>query len=67
MSDPSVKDKIVIITGASRGIGLAVSRRLAEKGAKVVLAARDQKALEKAADLIKAEGGIAISIPDPYQ
>jgi 3-oxoacyl-[acyl-carrier protein] reductase len=63
MNDLSVKEKIVIVTGASRGIGLAVSRLLAEKGAHVALVARDQKALEEACHLIKTGGGDAISIP----
>jgi NAD(P)-dependent dehydrogenase (short-subunit alcohol dehydrogenase family) len=35
-----IKDKIAIVTGASGGIGLAVARLLAQRGAKVVLAAR---------------------------
>ncbi len=63
MNDPAVKGKIVIVTGASRGIGLSVSRLLAQEGARVVLVARDQKALEKAGSLIKTEGGAALSIP----
>ena len=35
-----LKDKVVIITGASSGIGLAAARAFAHKGAKVVMAAR---------------------------
>jgi NADP-dependent 3-hydroxy acid dehydrogenase YdfG len=42
-----IKDKIVIVTGASGGIGLAVARLLAEKGAKVVLAARSADKLKR--------------------
>lgn len=44
---------MVIITGASRGIGKATSVLFAEKGAKVVLAARDLQDLEKTAEEIK--------------
>jgi len=44
---------VVIITGASRGIGKATSVLFAEKGAKVVLAARDLQDLEKTAEEIK--------------
>ncbi len=49
----SVQDKVVIITGASRGIGQVTALLFAEKGAKVVLAARDQKDLGKTAEEIK--------------
>ena len=35
-----IKDKVIIITGASEGIGLATAKHLSEKGAKIVLAAR---------------------------
>lgn len=45
----NIQDKVVIITGASTGIGLAIAKRLAREGAKLVLAARDKKALESAA------------------
>ena len=36
----NIKDKVVVITGASSGMGEAAARHLAEKGAKVVMAAR---------------------------
>jgi short-subunit dehydrogenase len=42
-----IKDKVIIVTGASKGIGLATSRLLANKGAKVVLAARSFNILKK--------------------
>ena len=40
-----IKDKIIIVTGATQGIGLAAVRLFAEKGAKVVLVARSKDAL----------------------
>ena len=56
-----VEGKVVIITGASSGIGEAAARLLAEEGAKVVLAARRDKT-QKVADEIKAAGGEAIFV-----
>ncbi len=43
----NVQDKIVIVTGASSGIGLATAKLLAEHGAKVVLVSRSKEKLEK--------------------
>lgn len=57
-----IKNKVVIITGASSGIGAATARLLAQKGAKVVLAARNTEALEKLCKEIKGFGGNAISM-----
>lgn len=43
----NVEEKIVILTGASSGIGEATAKVLANKGAKVVLAARREERLRK--------------------
>jgi NADP-dependent 3-hydroxy acid dehydrogenase YdfG len=42
-----IKDKVVVITGASSGIGEATARLLADKGAKVVLGARREHKLKR--------------------
>lgn len=55
----AIKDKVVIITGASSGIGEATAKMLASKGAKVVLGARNTDKLQKITDEIKANGGQA--------
>ncbi len=53
-------DRVAIITGASRGIGLASAALLASRGASVVLTSRDQVAVERAAATIP--GGRAIGV-----
>jgi NADP-dependent 3-hydroxy acid dehydrogenase YdfG len=47
-----IKDKVIIITGASQGIGEAAAKLLSEKGAKVVLAARSENTLNELAKLL---------------
>jgi len=59
----SVRDRVIIITGASSGIGEATARRLAREGAAVVLAARRRERLERLAEEITASGGRALAIP----
>ncbi len=55
------RDKVVIITGASYGIGAATAKQLAAKGAKVVLGARRRDQLEELARDIQKAGGQAAS------
>ena len=55
-----IKDKVVIITGASSGIGEATAKLLASKGAKVVLGARREHQLRQLVDEIKRAGGQAV-------
>jgi 3-oxoacyl-[acyl-carrier protein] reductase len=47
--DLGLTDKVCVVTGASRGIGLATGRRLCEEGARVLFVGRDAEALEEAA------------------
>ena len=54
-----IKDKVVIITGASSGIGEATAKLLASKGAKVVLGARREQKLEQLVGEIQSAGGQA--------
>ncbi|MCH7657652.1 MAG: SDR family oxidoreductase [Bacteroidetes bacterium] len=50
------KNKVAIVTGSSSGIGLATARLLAEKGAKVVLAARNKEKLDEIVKELKENG-----------
>ena len=56
----NIKDKVVIITGASSGIGEATAKELASKGAKVILAARREDRLKQLQAEIQTSGGQAI-------
>jgi len=57
-----MKDKVVIVTGASSGIGLAIAREFARLGAKVVLAARRSEILESIESSLKSAGYEAIAV-----
>jgi 3-oxoacyl-[acyl-carrier protein] reductase len=58
----ALSGKVVIVTGASRGIGAAAAAALAEAGAAVMLAARDGKLAVKVAGQIEAAGGKAAAL-----
>ncbi len=59
MKQQSLKDKVVVITGASSGIGKACAISFAGQGAKVMLAARDEIKLSLTVNEITSKGGIA--------
>ncbi|HEX6588570.1 MAG TPA: SDR family oxidoreductase, partial [Longimicrobiales bacterium] len=58
-----LRDQVIVITGASSGIGLASAFAAARAGARVVLAARNATDLEGAVRRIEAEGGVALAVP----
>ena len=60
MEVSNITDKVVVITGASSGIGESTAKLLAEKGAKVVLGARRSKRIDTVVQEISASGGKAI-------
>jgi NAD(P)-dependent dehydrogenase (short-subunit alcohol dehydrogenase family) len=59
----ALSGRIALVTGASRGIGAAVAKRLAKESAHVILLARTQGGLEEVDDEIRAAGGQATLIP----
>ena len=66
----SLRDRVAIVTGASRGIGRVVARRLGAAGVAVVAAAREQHAEAAAADICKAGGravAVSVDVTDPGQ
>jgi NAD(P)-dependent dehydrogenase (short-subunit alcohol dehydrogenase family) len=56
-----LKDKVIVITGASRGIGEAIARACIEAGANVVLASRKQADLDRVASSLPPERAIALA------
>jgi NAD(P)-dependent dehydrogenase (short-subunit alcohol dehydrogenase family) len=58
-----LRGKVAIITGSSRGLGLASAKGMAEHGARVVISGRKVEAAEAAASEIRGAGGEAIAVP----
>jgi dehydrogenase/reductase SDR family protein 4 len=58
-----LRGKVAIITGSSRGLGLASAIGMAEHGAKVVISGRKSEACDAAAAQIRSAGGQAIAAP----
>src|SRR5688500_16212496 len=65
------KPQVVVVTGASAGVGRATVRKFAERGAHVALLARGEDGLEAARGEVEAAGGRAVVLPtdvaDPAQ
>ena len=57
-----LSDQVIVITGASSGIGLVTARLAAKGGARVVLNARNEEALQQVTDEINTQGGAAIHV-----
>ena len=58
-----IDQQVIVITGASSGIGLATAQLAAERGAKLVLAARSRETTAEIAEKINQSGGEAIAVP----
>jgi NAD(P)-dependent dehydrogenase (short-subunit alcohol dehydrogenase family) len=57
-----IEEQVIVITGASSGIGLVTAKMAARRGARVVIAARNARDLEHAVDEIRRSGGRAVCI-----
>lgn len=57
----SLRDKVVFITGGSRGLGLAMSEEFARRGARIAICARDSEELERARQIIEDRAGGQVS------
>lgn len=57
-----LSEQVIVITGASSGIGLATAYRAAGRGARVVLVARNRAALDAAVGAIRSSGGQALAV-----
>lgn len=66
-----IHEQVMVITGASSGIGLVTAKRAAARGAQVVLSARNEEDLARAVQEIRQEGGravhVAADVADPHQ
>ena len=63
MPTPLGRDDVVLITGASAGIGEALAMQLAARGCRLVLAARGEDALEAVAEACRQRGAEALAVP----
>lgn len=58
-----MKDRVVVITGASSGIGKACAKYFAQQGCKIVIAARNKEQLQTVAEELKSHYGHCIAVP----
>lgn len=63
LSAESLKGKVVLVTGGSRGLGFLLAREFAREGAKVAICARDEDELAKAAMRLRRKGAPVFALP----
>lgn len=68
MEEPKLQDKVVVVTGSSRGIGRAIAEACAAAGARVVISSRNEGAVRKAVSEMQGKGysvgGISCDVGD---
>lgn len=60
-----LEGQLAVVTGASRGIGASIARRLSEQGAEVVLMSRNLDRLQELADVLPGATAVRIDVTDP--
>jgi len=61
--DGELSDRVIMISGGSRGLGRALARRYAEEGAAISVCARGEEALGEVAEAIRGAGGECLAVP----
>ena len=62
MNTFQVKDQVIVVTGASKGIGLATAKALLQRGARVALLARDKKRLDESVAALGTDQAIGLAV-----
>ena len=66
--DLGLKDRVYVVTGATRGLGNASARELLADGAKVIITGRDEKTVAEAAAALGPNAhGVAVDNADPFR
>ena len=63
LREEDLTGQVALVTGSSRGLGLALARHLADQGCRLILCARDEEELERARAEIAARGAEVLAIP----